>query len=367
MACRLARKGAGRTSPNPQVGAVLVRQGKIVGRGYHCFAGGDHAEIAALKRAGAKARGATLYITLEPCSHQGRTPPCTGALIRAGVKEIVCGIKDPNPRVAGIGFRRLRRAGMRVRTGVLETECRRLIEPFAKYITCGMPWVTLKLAATLDGRIATVTGDSRWISGEKSRRRVHLMRNEFDAVLVGFGTVKADDPQLTCRMARGRNPWRIVLDSRLRIPLSAKVLKHEDREKTLVVAATDAAGAKVRALEALGARVWRLPARQDKVLWRPLLKKLAEAGIVNVMIEGGAATAASALTAKIVDKIIFFYAPKILGADGLPMIEGLDLRRMKDALIVKELGVERSGEDLMVTGYLPSGARRGAGKTSAKS
>lgn len=352
MACRLAQKAAGRTSPNPQVGAVVVRQGRIVATGYHRFAGADHAEIVALKRAGVKARGAILYLTLEPCSHQGRTPPCTGALIRAGIKEVVCGTKDPNPLVAGRGIRQLRRAGIKVRVGLLENECRRLIETFAKYITRRMPFVTLKLAATLDGRIATLTGDSRWVSGEESRLAVHRLRNEVDAVLVGSGTVKADDPQLTCRIARGRNPRRVILDSRLLIPLSAKVLRHKDPEKTIVAAGARVAPAKVRALQALGAQVWRLPLRQNKVAWRPLLRKLAEAGIVSVMIEGGGATAASALEAKIVDKIMFFYAPKILGGDGRPMLDGLGFRRMKSAVMVKDLRVKRSGGDLIVTGYL---------------
>jgi diaminohydroxyphosphoribosylaminopyrimidine deaminase/5-amino-6-(5-phosphoribosylamino)uracil reductase len=352
MACRLAQKAAGRTSPNPQVGAVIVRQGKIVGRGYHRFAGGDHAEIAALKRAGAQARGATLYITLEPCSHQGRTPPCTGALIRAGIKEVVCGVKDPNPLVAGRGFRQLRRAGIKVRVGVLETECRVLIEAFAKFITRRMPFVTLKLAATLDGRIAAAGGDARWITGEKSRNIVHRLRNEVDAVLVGLGTVKADDPQLTCRIAGGRNPWRIVLDSGLGVPLSAKILRLSDAHKTIIAAGSGAAPAKMRTLKALGVQVWRLPLRHHQVAWRPLLKKLARQGIVSMMIEGGGATAASALREKIVDKILFFYAPKILGGDALPMVEKLGLRRMKQAIAVNDLRVAGSGDDLMVIGYL---------------
>ncbi len=352
MACRLAQKAAGRTSPNPQVGAVIVRQGKIVGRGYHRFAGGEHAEIAALKRAGAQARGATLYITLEPCSHQGRTPPCTGALIRGGIREVVCGVKDPNPLVAGRGFRQLRRAGIKVRVGVLETECRVLIQAFAKFITRRMPFVTLKLAATLDGRIAAASGDARWISGEKSRNIVHRLRNEVDAVLVGLGTVKADDPQLTCRIAGGRNPLRIVLDGGLGVPLSAKILRLSDARKTIIAAGAGAAPAKMRALEALGVRVWRLPQRHHQVAWRPLLKKLARQGIVSMMIEGGGATAASALREKIVDKIFFFYAPKILGGDALPMVEKLGLRRVKQAIAVNDLRVTGSGDDLMVTGYL---------------
>ena len=352
MACRLAQRAAGRTSPNPQVGAVIVRQGKVVGSGFHRFAGGDHAEIAALKRAGARSRGATLYITLEPCSHHGRTPPCTGALIRAGIKQVVCGTKDPNPLVAGRGFRQLRRAGIKVRAGVLEKECRYLIEGFAKYITRGMPFVTLKLAATLDGRIAAANGDARWISGEKSRNRVHRLRNEVDAVLVGLGTVKADDPLLTCRTAHGRNPWRVVLDSRLKIPLSAKILRLPDADKTIIATGTDAPPAKVRALEALGVRVWRLPIKRHQVSWPALLKELARQGIVSVMIEGGGVTAASALKEKVIDKLMIFYAPKILGGDALPMIAALGLRRVKGAVAVKDLQVEKSDGDLMVTGYL---------------
>ncbi|TMA59122.1 MAG: bifunctional diaminohydroxyphosphoribosylaminopyrimidine deaminase/5-amino-6-(5-phosphoribosylamino)uracil reductase RibD [Deltaproteobacteria bacterium] len=352
VACRLARRAAGRTSPNPIVGAVLVRGGRIVGTGFHRFAGGDHAEIVALKHAGPKARGATLYITLEPCNHYGRTPPCTQALIRAGIKEVVCGTRDPNPLVAGQGFRRLRRAGIKVRVGVLENDCRALIESFAKFITRRLPFVTLKLAATLDGKIAAANGDAHWISGEDSRQIVHRMRNAVDAVVVGVGTVKADDPQLTCRIPRGRNPWRIVLDSRLSIPLSARILRQVDPAKTIVATGTRVSAAKTRAIEALGAQVWPLPLKRGKVAWRPLLRKLAASGVVTVMIEGGAGIAASAVKEKIVDKIIFFYAPKILGGDGWAMIERLGIRRVKQSVPVKNLHAMNSGGDLMVTGYL---------------
>jgi diaminohydroxyphosphoribosylaminopyrimidine deaminase/5-amino-6-(5-phosphoribosylamino)uracil reductase len=352
LACRLARKAAGRTSPNPMVGAVLVRDGKIVGKGYHRFAGGDHAEIAALKQAGAKAKGATLYITLEPCSHQGRTPPCVHALIRAGIKQVIAGTKDPNPLVAGRGFQQLRRAGIRVRVGLLEAESRGVIEAFAKFITKQLPFVTLKLAATLDGKIATATGDARWISEGTSRKSVHRMRDEADAWLVGSGTVKADDPRLTCRIAGGRNPWRVVLDSHLRLPLTAKIFRLADREKTIVAAGVNAPMKKVRAIEALGAQVWRLPVSKGRIAWRPLLRKMASAGIVSVVIEGGAAVAASALKDKVVDKVLFFYAPKIFGGDGRPMIDGLSVRRVRQAIALKRLEVRRSGVDLLVSGYL---------------
>lgn len=333
---------------------MLVRGRRVVGAGFHRIAGGDHAEIVALKQAGAKARGATLYITLEPCSHHGRTPPCTRALIQAGIKEVVCGTRDPNPLVSGEGFRRLRRAGIRVRVGVLENDCRALIESFSKFITRRLPFVTLKLAATLDGRIAAASGDARWISGEDSRRLVHRMRNEVDAVLVGAGTVKTDDPQLTCRIPRGRNPRRIVLDSRLALPLSASILRQADPANTIVATGARAPAAKTRAIESLGARVWRMPLKRGKVAWRPLLRKLAASGVVSVMIEGGAVVAASALEEKIVDKIIIFYAPKILGGDGRAMIETLGIRRVKQSIPVRNLRAISSGDDLMVTGYLGS-------------
>lgn len=352
MACRLARKAAGRTSPNPIVGAVLVRDGTIVGKGYHRFAGADHAEIVALKQAGAKAKGATLYITLEPCSHQGRTPPCTRSLISAGIKAVAAGTRDPNPLVSGRGFSQLRRAGIEVRVGLLEDECRTLIEAFAKFITKRLPFVTLKLAASLDGKIATATGDARWISGEQSRARVHRLRNDVDAVLVGSTTVRNDDPQLTCRMSGGRNPLRLILDSRLRTPLRAQILAQRDRDKTIFATTTGAPAARVRALERRGARVWRLPARRGRVSWRPLLKKLASLGVVSLMIEGGAAVAASALQEKIVDKVWFFYAAKILGGDARPMIDSLGIQKVHGAIQLKRIDVSRSDGDILVIGYL---------------
>ena len=352
LACRLAVKAAGRTSPNPMVGAVLARGKRIISTGFHSFAGGDHAEIVALKRAGAAAKGATLYINLEPCSHQGRTPPCTDALIRAGVKEVVAGMKDPNPRVAGRGFERLRRAGIRVRAGLFENECRALNEVFVKYITRRLPFVTLKLAASLDGKIAAAGGDARWISGADSRALVHRLRNQVDAVLVGAGTALKDDPQLTCRMRQGRNPWRIVLDSQLRLRPSARLLRQRDPEKTIVVVGPRASAARARALAARGAQVWRLPLRGGGISWPALLKKLVDSGIVSIMIEGGATVAASALKAGVVDKVLFFYAPKILGGEGRVMIEKLGVRRIDGALRLRRMTVRKSGGDLLVSGYL---------------
>lgn len=351
MACRLARKAAGRTSPNPMVGAVLVRGGKIIATGFHRIAGADHAEIVALKRAGAKAKGSTLYINLEPCSHYGRTPPCSRALIHAGIKEVVAGMKDPNPLVGGKGFRKLKRAGINVRVGLLEQECRTLNEAFIKYITRQLPFVTLKLAASLDGKIATMTGDARWISSEDSRRMVHQLRNEVDAVVTGVRTVIADDPQLTCRIPYGRNPWRVILDSRLRIPLSAKLLRQPD-SRSIIVTSERSSQQKARAIESLGAQVWRINLRQGRIPWTAILRKLAAKGVLNVMIEGGATTSAWALRERAVDKILFFYAPMILGGDGRVMIDALGVKRVRQAIPVQRTRVRPSGTDTLVSAYL---------------
>jgi len=334
------------------VGAVLVRGGKIIATGFHRIAGEDHAEIVALKRVGSKAKGATLYINLEPCSHYGRTPPCSQALIRAGVKEVVAGMMDPNPLVGGRGFRELKRAGIKVRVGLLEEECRTLNEAFIKYVTRRLPFVTLKLAASLDGKIAAVTGDARWISSETSRRMVHKLRNQVDAIVAGVGTVLADDPQLTCRIPNGRNPWRVILDSRLRIPLAASLLRQTDPERSIIVTSDRSSRQRVRAIESLGAQVWRLRLRRGKIPWTAILRKLAAKDVLSVMIEGGATTAAWALREKAVDKIMFFYGPIILGGDGRVMIDALGVKRVGQALRVQRTRVRKSGTDTLVSGYL---------------
>lgn len=352
LALRLAGRGAGRTSPNPLVGAVLVRGGRIIGAGYHRRAGGDHAEIAALKRAGRRARGATLYLNLEPCSHQGRTPPCALSLIRAGVRRVVVGMVDPNPLVSGKGIRKLRQARIRVDTGLLERECRRLNEAFSKHITRHVPFITLKLAASLDGRIATSTGDSRWVTGPLSRRYVHKLRDQVDAVMVGAGTVLADDPRLTCRLRGGRDPWRVVLDGRLRIPLKARVLRRRDPEKTIVVTGSRAPAGKIETIRGSGATVWQLPVRAGRISFTVVLKKLGKMGLLSVMIEGGATTASWALKEDIVDKVLFFYAPKLIGGEGKGMIESLGIRQMAQCKRIKDIEIKKLGDDLLVSGYL---------------
>lgn len=334
------------------VGAVLVRGGKVIAAGFHKIAGADHAEIVALKRAGAKAKGSTLYINLEPCSHFGRTPPCSRALIHAGIREVIAGMQDPNPLVGGTGLRELKRAGIKVRVGLLEQECRTLNEAFIKYVTQRLPFVTLKLAASLDGKIAAVTGDARWISSEDSRRMVHQLRNEMDAVVTGVRTVIADDPLLTCRIPHGRNPWRVILDAHLRIPISAKLLHQADSERTIIVTGQRSSHQKAHAIESLGAQVWRVRLREGRIPWMGILRRLAVKGILSVMIEGGATTAAWALKEKAVDKILFFYAPMVLGGDGREMIDTLGVKRVRQAIIVKEMQVRKSGTDILVSAYL---------------
>jgi diaminohydroxyphosphoribosylaminopyrimidine deaminase/5-amino-6-(5-phosphoribosylamino)uracil reductase len=294
LALRLARRGLGRTSPNPAVGAVVVKGGKVISSGYHRLAGLPHAEIEALKSLDKKElRGATLYVTLEPCCHHGRTPPCTEAIIASGVKSVVVGALDPNPRVAGKGIRVLKAAGITVTNGVLEEDCASLNDWYAKYITTGLPYVTLKLASTLDGRIATASGESRWITGEEARRYVHRMRLKTDAVMVGASTVVKDDPELTVRHVRGRDPMKVIVDSTLRTPLGSKVFRSTAKGRAegdgglVIFTARGASKRKISMVRAAGAEVVTLPGTVDGVSVRRVLKKLGEMEKATVLVEGG--------------------------------------------------------------------------------
>jgi diaminohydroxyphosphoribosylaminopyrimidine deaminase/5-amino-6-(5-phosphoribosylamino)uracil reductase len=349
LALHLGRRGLGRTSPNPPVGAVVVKSGKVIGRGYHHAAGLPHAEIEALRDAGARGRGATLYVTLEPCNHHGRTPPCTLSLIEAGVRRVVFGSRDPNPKVAGNGLRRLRAAGIEVTAGVEQAACDELIAAFRKHAVEGLPLVTLKLAASLDGRIATRSGDSQWITSAESRRHVHRLRNENDAILVGAQTVIQDDPRLTCRIRGGRNPVRLVLDGRLRIPLDARLIVDRRAAPTIVVTGHSVSQRKVSALRARGVDVWQLPDRRGVIAWRPLLRRIAARDLASLLIEGGAAVAAGALHAGIVDQVLLFYAPKLIGGDGRPMLGNLGVDEMHQAFRLGTPTVSRLGDDLLVS------------------
>lgn len=352
-AVRLARRGLGRTSPNPPVGAVVVANGRIVGRGYHTRAGMAHGEAAALQDAGARAKGATLYVTLEPCNHHGRTPPCTEAVLASGVKRVVVGTRDPNPRVKGGGVERLRRRGLRVDVGVEEQRCIEVLRFFAKHSRTGLPYVTLKLAASLDGRIATVTGASKWITSEPARLMVQRLRNEHDALMVGAATVRADDPALTCRLRGGRDPVRIIVSGRLRLPLAAQVLNGAAASGTIVASATRKPAIE-RALRARGVTVLVQPGRAGVLSLRRLLAVIGRQGVASVLLEGGAALAAAALRARVVDEILCFFAPTLIGGDGRPMLASLAVRELRQAIALADVRVERIGPDLLLKGELRS-------------
>jgi diaminohydroxyphosphoribosylaminopyrimidine deaminase/5-amino-6-(5-phosphoribosylamino)uracil reductase len=353
MALGLARKGRGRTTPNPMVGAVVVRGKAVVGRGYHLRAGEPHAEVLALRQAGKKAKGATLYLNLEPCDHFGKTPPCTQAILKAGIERVVAGMKDPNPLVSGRGFRRLKKAGVKVEVGLLEGECRELNAPFCKFISTGTPFVILKAAASLDGKVATKSGDSRWISGGASRKYVHRLRSEVDAVMVGVGTVRRDDPLLNVRLAGRKNPrhpLRIIVDSRLRIPVDSRIVRTAVQFPTLVAATSSVAPKRIDRLKRKGMEV--LIVRRDRqggVSLVALLKELGSRGVQSILLEGGPTLNASAWGEKIVDRVLLFIAPKVIGGRETPgMMGGEGAGKVKNARKVEFLRVRKMGPDLML-------------------
>lgn len=349
LCLRLARRGAGRVSPNPMVGAVLVKGGEVIGRGYHRAFGGPHAEVHAIRSARGPLHGATLYVNLEPCSHFGKTPPCTGLIASSGIREVVVGIKDPNPAVNGRGIAALRRAGIRVRTGILRDECLRLNEAFVRFITTGKPFVTLKIAQTLDGNIADIRGTSHWITGEKSRALVHRLRAETDAVLVGAGTVRKDNPRLTVRGVRGRNPLRIILDGRMSAPRRSRVFK--PGAKTFLYVSDRLARASVSGYGPT-VSVIPFPAGRGHSISIPwLLDHLGRSGIASVLVEGGAGIFGAFLKARAADKVVVMIAPKLLGT-GVRAISGGLQRRLKDALRLKAGSVAVLGGDLVIEGYL---------------
>jgi diaminohydroxyphosphoribosylaminopyrimidine deaminase/5-amino-6-(5-phosphoribosylamino)uracil reductase len=349
-----ARRGLGRTSPNPAVGAVVVQGGRIVGRGHHARAGGPHAEVAALRAAGTAARGADLYTTLEPCDHFGRTPPCSLAILDAGIRRVFVGSRDPNPLVQGRGVARLRRKGVEVVNGVLEKECDRLNASWFTFITAGRPHVTLKAAVTLDGRIATRTGDARWVTGPEARAWVHRLRDRVDAVLVGAGTARVDDPALTTRLpgGRGRDPLRVVLDTELRLPARLRLFTERSAAPTVVAHASS------RRRTLGGAEL--LACRRDAggVDLGDLLAKLASRGVTHLLVEGGATVHAGFLRRGLVDEVAVLVAPKLLGSDGIPLLAGPGPLRMAEVLRLEDVQVERLGDDVLVTGRVPRCPRR---------
>ena len=349
FALELAHRGEGYTNPNPIVGAVVVKDGEVIGQGWHRRFGGPHAEVFALEEAGEDTAGATIYVTLEPCSHYGKTPPCTDRIIEAGISRVVVACRDPNPLVNGKGIEKLREAGIEVAEGVLEEEAVRANEIFFKFIRTRLPFVQLKLAESLDGRIATRTGDSKWVAGEEARTEVHRLRRRFAAVLVGANTVINDDPLLTVRHVEGPNPVRVVLDGRGRIPADARMFSEEGR--TIVATAAMSEG-KEEDLRELGVEVWRLPGDDTRVdLWE-LLVRIGKEDLDSLLVEGGGETAAAFLEAGFVDKVSLFIAPIIIGGrDAIPAVGGGGVERVSEALELKDVETAELGRDLLITGY----------------
>ncbi|MBC7326502.1 bifunctional diaminohydroxyphosphoribosylaminopyrimidine deaminase/5-amino-6-(5-phosphoribosylamino)uracil reductase RibD [bacterium] len=348
LCLKLAKKGKGFVSPNPLVGAVVVKEGRIIGRGYHPRYGAPHAEVYALEEAGEDARNADLYVNLEPCAHYGKTPPCVQAIIKAGIKRVVVGMVDPNPMVNGKGIEKLREVGIEVEVGVLEEEARKLNEAYIKFITEGVPFVALKMAQSIDGKIATKTGESKWITGERARRMVHKLRSEYDAVLVGCGTILADDPSLTSH-GLGRDPVRIVLDGKGKVPLSARVFRND--VKRFVFTTTYASPSWIEGLRNIGVEV--IVSEGEEVDVREMLKELGKRGIASLLVEGGGETSASFLESGVVDKIFFFFAPLIIGGrDAKTSVEGKGCQNLKDAIRLKKLKIRKIGEDFLVEAYI---------------
>jgi diaminohydroxyphosphoribosylaminopyrimidine deaminase/5-amino-6-(5-phosphoribosylamino)uracil reductase len=340
-ALQQAEQSVGLSSPNPAVGCVLVRGEDLVGEGFHEFDRRDHAEVVALKQAGSLAHGATAYVTLEPCSHQGRTGPCADALIAAGVTRVVVATADPNPQVNGKGIARLRAAGIEVTTGVLQEQARRLNDGYAKFITAFLPYVTMKVAATLDGRIAPAQSEARghfWISGSEARAEVHRMRHAVDALIVGVGTIIADDPLLTDRsdLRRRRPLQRIVLDTTLRTPLDSQLVKTAYQDVLIFFSHADVAAQK--ALEARGVRLQQIAHRGPRISLQDALVRLAEMQITNVLLEGGAQVYTSALNQGLVDKLLLFYAPKFFGQAAVPMLSTIDELPAIENYSIKQFG-----------------------------
>ena len=349
-ALHLARNALGRTTPNPMVGAVIVKDGRIISTGWHREAGTPHAEIHALNMAGELSRGATLYVTLEPCAHFGRTPPCVDKIIFAGIKRVVAATGDPNPEVSGRGFEILRKAGIQVDVGILEDEAKELNEVFFKWVTKNLPFVTMKFACSLDGKIATVSGESRWISGEESRTYVHYLRDLNAGIMVGVNTVLADNPSLTARIENGKNPVRIVVDSMARTPVESNVVSDGKAETIIAITASAKKG-----------YFYQLKHRADiiiagdgeKVDLNILMRELAAREITSVLLEGGGTLNFAMLEAGLVDKVVAFIAPKILGGKNAPTaVAGAGFEKLSDAIGLENTMVSKIGEDILVKGYV---------------
>ncbi len=359
-ALELAEYGMGKTNPNPFVGAVIVKEGRIIGEGWHERYGQAHAEVNAIRDAEANAiskaeasvEGATVYVNLEPCYHTGKTPPCTELLIRKGVSHVVIGALDPNPLVAGKGVERLREVGIKVTIGVLEQDCKKCNEVFYHYMETRQPFVVLKAAMSLDGKIAAPSGESKWITEEAARRDVQRLRNRYSAIMVGIETVIKDDPELTCRLEGGRNPQRIILDSNLRIPLESRVLKDPQKNASMIVCTERASRSKAKELEAMGAKLLRCGSRNEQIDLVDLMEKLGGLSIDSILLEGGARVNDSAFSQGIIRKMIFYIAPKIIGGEHSKTVVGGDgIKSLDQAYPLIVESMEQVGSDMKITAY----------------
>ncbi|MDH4321841.1 MAG: bifunctional diaminohydroxyphosphoribosylaminopyrimidine deaminase/5-amino-6-(5-phosphoribosylamino)uracil reductase RibD [Desulfobulbaceae bacterium] len=353
LALREAKKGVGRTSPNPAVGSVVVKDGRVVGKGYHRKAGEPHAEVNALRDAGAQAKNATIYVTLEPCNHTGRTPPCTKAILAAGIARVVVGMADPNPVATG-GADFLAAQGLAVTRGVLAAQCEAINRPFVKHVSTGLPWVIMKAGMSLDGRIATHTGHSGWITNAQSRAAVHRLRDRVDVILVGIGTALADDPSLTTRLPKGggRDPLRVVLDTQLRLPATARMLRQESAAPTWIFCGPTPDAGKVKALAAAGAVIKPLPLAADGAIeLTAVLRELGRAQMNSVLVEGGGVVHGAFLRQRLVDEVNLYVAPCLIGGDGMPVVGGLGVDTVQDAPRLKTMRTRRYGGDLFIQGF----------------
>jgi len=351
-ALELAKKGTGKVNPNPLVGAVIVKNGEIIGEGYHECYGEAHAERNAVNNAIKSVEGSTIYVTLEPCAHYGKTPPCVDLIIEKKFKKVVIGMLDPNEKVSGKSIDKLKKHGIEVVVGVKEEECKRINEIFIKYITSKVPFVILKSGMSLDGKIATYTGESKWITSKESREDAQNLRNRLNSIMVGVNTVIADDPELTCRINNEKNLIRIVVDTNLRIPLDTKIVKNDDK-LTIIATTLNSNEIKKQTLRDLGIKVIEVSEKNNKVNLKELIRKLGEEGIDSVLIEGGGTLNFSALEENIVDKVIFYIAPKILGGENSKScIAGIGFSELSHAVNLKEMSYRRIGEDLVIEGYI---------------
>lgn len=356
MALKLAEKGRGRVSPNPLVGALVVKGDHIVGQGYHARYGDKHAETKALEEAGSEAKGATIYINLEPCCHHGQTPPCVDEIIKAGITKAVISVKDPNPIVNGKSIEILKNKGIEVKLGILEKTASKLNEFFFKYITTGTPFITLKSAMSLDGKVATKTGESKWITSDVSREYVHQLRNQMDATLVGIETILRDNPRLTTRLknSKGRDPIRVVIDSLLRIPIRMRIFTQESDAGNIIITTINAPIDRIKKIESSGAKVLFVkPKGRNRVDMQAMAEELGKLQITSLLIEGGPGINASAFQEGIVDKVIMFIAPIIIGGKIAPSaIQGDGIAKLEEAARIRNIRIERLGNDLMVEGYV---------------